>query len=90
MRSPKEQFIDTPESKEFAKLIERPEFERAITSALAQMSWIMPPGSNPVVAAHSAAEIEGAKKFIAIFTGLPNRPKPISPITGLEKEEPVD
>lgn len=90
MRSPKEQFIDTPEAKEFSKLIERPEFERAITVSLAQMGWTIPAATNPVVAAHSAAEIEGAKKFIAILTGLPNRPKTISPITGLEPEAPVD
>lgn len=90
MLSPKDQFVDTPEAKEFAKILERPEFERAITVALAQMCLQIPSSTDPAVGAHSAATLEGARRFIAILTTLPSKPNRTSPVTGLEREEPVN
>lgn len=77
MKTPKQRFQETPSRQSFEQVVNEPFFQNALEAALCQMIQDQPlqamgkGETDSFLAAANAYRIEGARRFIAILTGLP-------------------
>jgi hypothetical protein len=83
MTSPKEQFLaDKPKADKVRQMLDDADLKAALLAAFNQYCWTLPGSDNPQNGWNANCRRTGAKEFMEILDGMPNQPKPKTPITG--------